>query len=32
MPVSPRLEIASHNFNMNSNFLKQGLTGFTDAD
>ena len=32
MPISPRLEIASQNFNMNSNFLKQGLTGFTDED
>ena len=32
MPLSPRLEIASQNFNMNSNFLKSGLTGFTDED
>jgi hypothetical protein len=32
MSLSPRLEIASQNFNTNSNFLKQGLSGFTDED
>ena len=32
MPLSPRLEVAAQNFNMNSNFLKSGLTGFTDED
>jgi hypothetical protein len=32
MSLSPRLEIASQNFNTNSNFLKQGLSGFTEED
>ena len=32
MALSPRLEVASQNFNTNSRFLKQGLTGFLAED
>jgi uncharacterized damage-inducible protein DinB len=32
MPLSPRLEVASQSFSLNSSFLKQGLAGLTDED
>jgi uncharacterized damage-inducible protein DinB len=32
MTLSPRLAVASQSFNLNSSFLKQGLTGLSDAD
>src|SRR5215469_12015655 len=32
MSLSPRLEVASQSFNMNSSFLKQGIAGLTDED
>jgi len=32
MALSPRLTVASQNFNTNASFLKQGLAGLNDAD
>ena len=32
MPLSPRLEVASQSFNLNANFLKQGLAGLSEED
>ena len=32
MALSPRLAVASQNFNTNASFLKQGLAGLSEAD